>query len=207
MKADVRRWPAMRKRPAPRAKTPFAGLLAVLIAGLWAGCAGTQHFIDPEADLPYYERVGVISFNSLAQDRLAGEKVASIFMTELLTQDFAHVVDAGQFAAAMQRIRGNKPMSTPWSTTELRELCEASEVQGIFMGTVREYEMNRSGRESFPLVSLEARLIDGTTGRIVWSGSATRKGGPAFPLFGWRETHTLAEMAATVCRDILGTLP
>ncbi len=67
--------------------------------------------------------------------------------------------------------------------------------------------MTRVGGESFPLVSLEVRLVDLATGIVVWSASHTRRGGPTFPLTGWREIHTLGELTAEVCKDILDTLP
>jgi TolB-like protein len=179
---------------------------AALLLALLAGCAGTTHFLSPEADLPYYERVAVLPFTSLSQDRLAGERVASIFLTELLDRRLAEVVDPGQFAAAMREVRGGTPFTNPWSTAELAKLGEAAGVQGIFLGTVREYEMSRTGRESFPLISLEVHMVDAASGRIVWSASRTRKGGPSFPLFGWTEVHTLGELSASLCGDMLETL-
>jgi hypothetical protein len=181
-------------------------IAAAVLMALLGGCGGPAHFINPEADLPFYERVGVIPFASLSPDRLAGERVASVFMTEVLDRRVAEVVDPGQFAAAMQKVRGGTPFSNPWSTADLAKLGEEAGVQGIFVGTVREYEMARAGRESFPLISLEVHLVDAASGRIVWSASRTRRGGPSFPLFGWTEVHTLGELAAEMCRDMLGTL-
>jgi polysaccharide biosynthesis protein PelC len=183
-------------------KTLSAAALSIILAG----CAATQHYLSPEADLPYYERVAVIPFTSLSQDRLAGDRVASIFVTELLSQRVAEVVDPGQFAASMREVRGGTPFTNPWSAADLARLGETSRVQGIFLGTVREYEMSRAGRESFPLISMEIHMVDAASGRIVWSASRTRKGGPSFPLFGWTEVHTLGELSASLCSDMLRTL-
>jgi hypothetical protein len=127
-------------------------------------------------------------------------------MTELLNRRVAEVVDPGQFAAAMLQTRGGTPFANPWSTADLAKLGQASGVQGIFLGTVREYEMARSGRESFPLISIEVHMVDAASGRIVWSASRSRKGGPSFPLFGWTEVHTLGELSSILCGDMLETL-
>lgn len=178
---------------------------ALLIASI-SGCGGPAHFVDPDADLPYYERVAVIPFTGLAQDRLAGEKVSNIFVTELLNRHVAEVVDPGQFLAAMQTVRAGTALTNPWSTADLAKLGETAGVQGIFLGTVREYDMTREGRDSFPLLSIEVHMVDAASGRIVWSASRTRRGGPSFPLFGWTEVHTLGELTAEVCHDMLGTL-
>ena len=72
---------------------------------------------------------------------------------------------------------------------------------------VRDYEMVHGGRDSFPLLSLEVHFIDASTGRLVWSASRTRKGGPALPLFGWTEVRTMGELTASMCRELLSTLP
>jgi hypothetical protein len=181
----------------------------VLFATALLSCAGSgapTRFVNPEADLPYYERVGVIPFKCLAQDPLGGEKTTNVFYAELLRRHFAEVVEPGQFAAAMTRVRGGTPYTNPWSGEELAKLAEETKVQGFFMGTVRDYEMTPSGRDLFPLLSLEVRLVDATTGRVAWNASQTQRGGPAFPLFGWTEIHTLGELTTRECRALLATL-
>jgi hypothetical protein len=182
-------------------------LLALLAVVALPGCGGPTRFVDAEADIPFYESVGIIPFPSYAADRAAGARVTDIFFSELLRKNFAVVVEPGQFSAAMRKVRGDTPSTNPWSQEELAKLGELTGVQGIFMGTVRDYEMTRESRKSFPLVSLEVRLVDAGTGRLVWSASETRKGGPGVPLLGWGETHTLGELTADVCRDLLATLP
>ena len=184
--------------------TKFSAAVAAVLA---AACGGPTHFVHPEADFPFYENVGIVPFVSLGQDRLAGEKVTDVFFTELLRTGFAEVNDPGQFLAVIQRIRGATPLSTPWGTADLAKLGEEANVQGMFMGVVRDYEMTRVGRDSYPLVSIEVRLLDAATGRVVWSASQTRRTGPRTPIVGWGEIHTLGELATDMCRDLLRTLP
>jgi TolB-like protein len=181
--------------------------LAVALAAV-AGCSsGVTRFVHPQADLGFYESVGVVPFESLGQDRLAGEKVTNIFFTEVLRRRFADVREPGQFAAAIQRLRGLGPSERAWTAADLSRLGDEANVQGVFMGTVRDYEMTSAGRSSFPLVSIEVRLVDAGTGTMVWSASLTRRGGPTLPFTGWREIHTLGELTTVVCRDLLDTLP
>ena len=181
---------------------------AILTLGMMVvGCGGPARFVDPEADIPFYERVGILPFETLSNDRAAGMRLTSVFFTEVLNVEFAEVVEPGQFLAAINIVRPGTPVTNPWSTAEIARLSAEAGVQAVFMGTVREYEMTRVGRESFPLVSVEVRLVDSATGRLVWSASDTRRGGPGFPIFGWGEVHTLGELSADVCRDILETLP
>lgn len=171
------------------------------------GCgAPVAQFVHPEADLPYYESVGIVPFDSFGGDRLAGAKVSSVFFNELLRTGFSNVKEPGQFQAAMVRVRGGTPAATPWSSADLARLGDEAGVQGIFTGTVRDYQMTRVGRESFPMVSLEIHLIDAATGGVVWSASHTARGGPTMPFTGWREIHTLGELTTRMCREMLQPL-
>jgi hypothetical protein len=174
-----------------------------------AGCGGSRptEFVHPEADFLFYETVGIVPFSSLGRDRLGGQKVTNVFFNELLRTEFAEVKDTGQFQAAMRRIRGNTPPETPWSSADLAQLGEDTNVQGVFIGIVREYEMTSVRQDSYPLVSLEVRLLDAVTGRVVWSASHTRRGGPVTPIFGWGEIRTLGELTTKVCHELLETLP
>jgi TolB-like protein len=179
-----------------------------------AGCGGPSAFVNPEADLPFYQKVAIIPFTSLSQDRVAGYRVSDTFFSELLRRGFADVVEPGQFSAAVVKLRGGTPVDNPWSAEELARLSEELGIEGIFLGTVREYEMSRTGRSSFPMLSLEVRLVDAASGKLVWSASTTRRGGPGIPvvswflgLFGGGEIHTMGELTTAVCRDFLKTLP
>ena len=183
-------------------------LTASLLCACALGCSsGATRFVHPEADMPYYEKIAVMPFETLAADRLAGEKVTNVFFSEVLRLGFDQVVEPGQLTTAMMRVRGGTPPANPWSTEELAKLAEATGVQGFFMGTVRDYDMVPVGRDVYPLLSLEARFVDAETGRVVWSSSNTRRGGPPPPLMGWMATRTMGELTTEMCRDLLGTLP
>jgi hypothetical protein len=194
-------------RRVTRRRAPGLWSLLFLVAAACGCSSSATRFIHPEADLSFYEKVGVIPFESLGMDRLAGEKVTNVFYTELLASDFADVIEPGQFLASIQRIRGVAPTNRAWSSADVARLGEEAQVQGVFIGIVRDYEMTSGGRQAFPLVSLEVRLLDAVTGEVVWSASLTRRGGPTMPFTGWREVHTLGELTTLVCRELLETLP
>ncbi len=183
-------------------------LTALALCMALAGCSpGPTRFVHPEADMPYYQKIAVMPFESLSNDRLAGEKVTNVFFSEVLRMNFDQVVEPGQLANAMFKVRGGTPPENPWSTEDLIKLAELTGVQGFFMGTVRDYDMVAVGRDVYPLLSLEARFVDAATGRVVWSASETRRGGPAPPFMGWMATRTMGELTTEMCRTLLATLP
>ena len=185
----------------------FSLLTLAAMTLVLTSCSGPSKFVDPEADMPFYEVVGVMPFNSLSQDGAAGMRVANVFFTELLQRHFAQVVEPGQFQAHIRDVRSGMPQDAPWSSADLAKLAEKAGVQGVFMGTVREYGIEQQGRDAIPVLSLEIHLVDAATGRVVWSASKTARGSAGVPILGIGKMHTMGELTSDVCRELLSTLP
>jgi curli biogenesis system outer membrane secretion channel CsgG len=145
----------------------------------------------------------------VASGRNAGAKVTSAFVTELLLTNAFDVAEPGNFARSANevlRAQGGSGDLSQMSAADLAALGDNAGVQGILIGTVREYEMARVGQEEFPLVSIDLRLVDAPTGNLIWMASVTRRGGPNLPFISVGETHTLGEMTEKVCAELAGSL-
>jgi len=179
---------------------------AICILIFTAGCGGPRTFIHPDVDISYYQTLGVLPFRNLTNDRLAGEKITGIFITELLMIKRFEVVEPGQFRRTARDILTGSLESGEWKAENIARLGTTAGVQGIITGTVREYEMIRIGQTQYPLVTIDVELIDAETGRVVWMVSHTKKGGPNLPVISLGETYTLGEMAQEVCHDVVGKI-
>ncbi|MEW5875574.1 MAG: hypothetical protein AB1752_10375 [Candidatus Zixiibacteriota bacterium] len=180
----------------------------LLVSVIAVSCSGARSYLNPDADLGYYRRIGVATFQSLSDDPRAGQKLQRILVTELLKRGDLEVVQQGQVEKVETDVRTkqNLPLPAPLDSTSLKMIGDQAGVQGILVGTVREFRMERVGQEEFPLVAFSLQLIDAPTGRIVWDVSIGERGGPKFPVFSFGETHTLTELATKLCRRALGTL-
>ncbi len=182
-----------------------AKLIAVAALCMLVACGGGAHmYINDEADLGFYEQVGVLSFSNLSPDRNASEKVTSSFVTELLMLKTVGVANTGDFnKAATTVIKTDMTNAIEDLTSEQAKLIgQETGVQGFFIGVVKDFGMVRSGQEEFPLVSVIVQFIDASTGQVVWSYETAEKGGPKFPIFSFGETHTLGAMTSKVCRQV-----
>lgn len=181
----------------------WAPLLAV---SLVLACGGGRMYINEEADLGFYDKVGVLTFTNLTSDNNAATKVTASFVTELLMLNTVSVANAGDFRKAVTAVvPGDLTNPLDNLTSEQAfQIGQTAGVQGIFVGSVQQYGMVRSGQEEFPLVSVIVRFVDCQTGNVVWSYETSRKGGPKFPIFSFGETHTLGEMTTKVCREVAG---
>jgi hypothetical protein len=178
--------------------------MVVLIGLLLVSCAGGRMYVNDEADFGFYSRVGVVPFSNLSSDRNASEKMTSSFMTELLMLNSVAVANQGDIELVFDEVVKQAMVNVVDELTSEQAVAigEQAQVEGIFVGAVKDFGMVRSGQEEFPLVALIVRFIDCQTGRVVWSYETSRKGGPKFPIFSFGETHTLGEMTTKVCREV-----
>jgi curli biogenesis system outer membrane secretion channel CsgG len=192
------------KIPKPWFSLLSLGFFPALLV-FFACAGGPRSYLNPEADMSFYERVGVVPFINLTSDRFAGEKITSTFVTELLITERFEVVERGEFDHLVGQVRsstGGSP-SQELTAAQLAAIGEQAGVNGIIEGVVKEYEMIRVGQGTYPLISFNVKLVDAPTGKVVWESSYSGKGGPRLPLVGWGETHTLSELAQKACRNVV----
>lgn len=169
-------------------------------------CGGPRMYVNQEADFGFYEKVGVLPFSNLSADRNASEKVTASFVTELLIGGEVEIANMGDVLKAFKTTVKDERTNLPEQMTieEGMTIGRDAQVQGLFVGSVREYGMVRVGTEEFPLVSVNIRFIDCQSGKVAWTYETTKRGGPKFPIFSFGETHTLGEMTSKVCRSAAG---
>ena len=178
--------------------------LAVLTLFLLVGCGGGRMYVNEEADLAYYTKVGVIPFSNLTSEKNASEKVTSTFSTEILKLNTVDVANAGDFTDIVGQVIKQQMVDATeeLGSEQARLIGQEAGVEGIFVGSVKDYGMVRSGQTQYPLVTVLVRFVDCQSGLVVWSYETSRKGGPKFPIFSFGETHTLGEMTTKVCREV-----
>jgi curli biogenesis system outer membrane secretion channel CsgG len=182
-------------------------LFVALACGV-AGCGKPPAFIEADADLGFYETVAVTPFWVSGADRSASDQVTDSFVTALMISEKYAVVEPGLFRHLLADVV-NQASSTHRGLTpeQVQELGEKAGAQAIFEGSILNYEMTRIGQNQYPLISVELRMLDAQTGRLVWSMNLTRKGGPGVPFFGFGQTHTLPELAAKVVDELIAKVP
>jgi TolB-like protein len=188
-----------------RGTLPAGWLAGLALFGL--SCSAPVHeFTHKDVDMSFYQRVGVIPFRSMTADAFAGEKFTSAFTTALLSSRKFEVVDPGIFATALKQIAGARIPEDSLTPEQLKKIGETAGVQGIFIGSVAQYDMMATGAGPFPVITVDARFIDVATGTVVWTASASDRGGPKTPIIGVGEVHTLGELADGLSRKMIGTM-
>ncbi len=131
-------------------------------------------FRDPNMDFGQLQNVAVMPFVNLSRDTNAADRVRDVFMTLLLATHGVYAVPPGEVARGISRVGIANP--TAPTTEEIKKFADIVKVDAVITGTVREYGEVRSGTTASNLVSVSLQMIEGQTGRVVWSASSTQGG-------------------------------
>jgi hypothetical protein len=150
-------------------------ILICFILIFLAACATTSDiYRDPNMDFGAIQGIAVMPFLSLARDNVVAERVRDVFINDLLATGAIYVVPVGEVARGVSRAEIANPAAP--SPEEVVKLGTIIKVQAVMTGVVREYGEVRSGTTSANIVSVSLQMMEGTTGKVVWSASSTKGG-------------------------------
>jgi TolB-like protein len=180
----------------------FALSLMLVFVG---GCATntSMQYVRQNIDYSDFKRIAVLPFESLTTDEYAGEKIRKTVITELLSKG-VDVVEPGEVTRVLieQKIKSLGSVRT----TDLQNVAKTLGVGALMMGSVEAYGISRGISVSYPEVSINLRLVEASSGNIVWSVCQT-SGGPSFWTrhFG-AEGASLSDTANEVVQEAIDTL-
>jgi TolB-like protein len=183
-----------------RIQTLLATLAIALVLNA-GGCRTSQQtsYLHKNADLGAIQKVAVLPFDNLTQERTAGEKVQKIFYLELLSLDVFEVAEPGEIA---KTVRAGENLGG----SDIQRIGKDLGVDAVFVGTVVDFTEARSGSTASPEVTIQLRMIETHTGSTIWSTGRTRSGaGVTTRLFGVGG-ESLTQAARRVVRGELATL-
>ncbi|MBK8165589.1 MAG: DUF799 family lipoprotein [bacterium] len=182
-----------------------AAVLAAALVLAAGGCgSGASQFIRDDVDFSFIRRVAVYPFYNLSQDVYGGQRVQSVFLTELLERNEVEVLDRGEVLAAVAEMKLHPDAIL--SPQQVQSLGSRLKADAVFFATVEEYGTERSHANPTQVVTATYQLCEAQTGRVVWS-SQIRTDGASLgrKLFGGGSASAFAVARENV-RAALGTL-
>ncbi len=156
-------------------------LVVLSVLFLIVSCAGTgpiQSYVRGDVDLGYVERVAVLPFENNSKDPYVAERVRDIVSTQILAAGLFDVIDKGLVDSAL-REEAVDMKKAPMDEALLQRLGQRLGVQAFFFGTVDHYDLVQREGGAYPELALTFRLVDVTSGMVIWQASATE------PLWFW----------------------
>lgn len=151
------------------------GILFSLILLLLTACAGSGGFYrDSNMDFGSVQTIAVMPFINLSRDNAAADRVRDVFLNKLLATGAVYVVPYGEVAKGVGKAEiANAAAPSPEEVVKLAGLIKVS---AIITGVVREYGEVRSGTSAANAISMSLQMMEGTTGKVVWTASSTKGG-------------------------------
>ena len=147
---------------------------------VWGCASSTVRYINPDANFSYIKKVAVLPFNNLTADRYAGEKIRSIVTVDILSRGVFDVLEQGEVSKALGavlRAAGvSEGMVLDPDKDTLKLLGEKLGAQAVIMGSVDEYE----GQSGAAVVSISMRMLDTSSGIILWQANSSVSGRSVF---------------------------
>ena len=164
--------PGSRRRAAARVAAGLA--LTVVMAGCAGRSAARVTFHDPNMDFSLIRSVAVLPFNNLTTAGKASDRVRDVFMTMLQATGALYVLPPGEVARGISRAGVASPAAP--TAEEAVRLARNLEADVVFTGTLLEYGEVRSGSATANVISVSLQMLEGQTGKVVWSASSTEGG-------------------------------
>lgn len=172
----------------------LAWILLIMLGAFAGGCAsryGTDH--SAEAEISGQKiRLAVLPFHSVSDARGSGMIVSDVLSNQLYALGNYAVIPP-ELVVARLADRESEAISP----------AEAGSLVGapyILTGRVTEYTY-KAGVGETPVIGVTARLMDASSGAVLWSATRTATGGG-----NWFQEDSLSRLTVMLCKDLAGSL-
>ncbi len=154
--------------------------VTLLVVGvLLLGCGGAKviRYINPSANFSYVKKVAILPLNNLSDDRYAAERVRNTLTIALLAKRMFDVVDQGEVTKVVgfvfREAGYEEGRAVPVDRETIKMIGERLGVQAVIVGSVDDYSSGYSGGT---VLALSLRMLDVSSGIILWEARVTGKG-------------------------------
>ncbi len=148
-------------------------------------------------------RMAILPFENLSKGQGAGKTMGNYILVEFLKRSSIRISDPGEVAEALSKERVR--LTTSISKGTLIALGKTMNVNLFLLGTVHDYDMQMAsgagGTGQVPVVAFSLRILDASTGEIVWAGNAARRGTDRETVFGLGRIQSLDRLAEETAKE------
>lgn len=166
------------------------------------GC-GQKYYVSQKADLKTIKKIAVLPFENFSTEEIAGEKIRRIVIAELISRGI-EVVEPGEVSRLIKDIKIKSISMIKLS--DIKEIGNLTGSDAVMTGSVEYYGISRGININYPEVTINLRLIETSTGNVLWSIRKTSEGPDFWMRHFGSEGKTLSETAGEVVRDAIKTI-
>jgi len=184
-------------------KKTFGILTLLLILLISCGHSYNRFYIGWPNAIQKMKKVAVMPFDNLTAFPNAGMIISELFTSELYSLGQFKVIDSLQIKKILEEKNIEIPLVIDRSFAQ--EIGAVLGVDGIFIGSVSEYWYRvrvQETREEEPAVGVNARLVDTSSGAVVWASSCSRSSYSVFAV----ERESLNRIAQIIVLKMVNNL-
>jgi polysaccharide biosynthesis protein PelC len=179
--------------------------IIIILALAIVSCGSSpQVFTQKKTTARPYRTLAILPFDNYSGVEDAGKQVSGAFLVELLRQTSFHIVESGEIERVMKEERIRSAGQIDNATAKL--LKEKLSADYLLIGAVGEYNYLKEGDRDVPLVGFTVRLLDASTGQIVWAANHSKRGDDGELIFGWRGVSSLSKLTQICVKDVISRI-
>lgn len=196
--------------PTTTAVCTFPGFaLAVVLSAAAAaslpGCApSATAFRAPGRAVAPGTAVAFVPLTNLTEYENAGRLFTDKLIVETGRLRLFTVQDPGLVMGALRKLRILTPDRI--SSEQMKSLSEAVGTPYLLTGTVTQCVPGGAYAGQYPGAALSLRLVDGTSGVVLWAATLARAGNDSETIFGLGRVRTLEELSGHMARELVRSM-
>lgn len=171
---------------------------------LISGCAVTAKSVQSSDAGKRIKKIAVLPFYNMSRQKDAGKIVANVFVTEMFKSGRFRVEEPGNVVQFM--IQERMDTIGEIEIERLKILGKRLSVDAVVVGTVEEFDDGRGGAYPSPTVSITARMIDSSSGQVIWSAQNKKKGDDYIIIFDFGEIRSVTTLTQKVVKELIDTI-
>lgn len=181
----------------------------LLLIFILLGCTAGFHRAPPAALSGGQKgKIAILPFENLSREEGAGDIAGNLFLVKMLQTGGFEIADPGYVDEALGAERVRLTAHIPLST--LQGLGKRLKVSYILMGSVLEDEMQVlsgvGGGGQVPSVSITARLIDVSSGRVIWADAQAKRGTDYEKVFGFGRIYSTSRLMEVITEKMVSSM-
>lgn len=171
---------------------------------LISGCAVSAKSVQSSDAGKRIKKIAVLPFYNMSRQKDAGKIVANVFVTEMFKSGRFRVEEPGNVVQFM--IQERMDTIGEIEIERLKILGKRLSVDAVVVGTVEEFDDGRGGAYPSPTVSITARMIDSSSGQLIWSAQNKKKGDDYIIIFDFGEIRSVTTLTQKVVKELIDTI-
>jgi TolB-like protein len=182
-------------------RAPLVWIAALALAVLTTAGAPSVRRSAGGAVPPGRPPAALMPFDNLSGREEQAQLFTKVFFAQLVASGALEMVDPTRVEQAMDSlgIRAAGSM-TPW---QVKIMADTLHVPYLLLGSVLESGSYQNDTNTIPSVGATLRLVDASSGRVLWAGVHFRSGEDRETVFGWGRVRTVERLVSDLASEML----